>query len=330
MTTPQPPDRPEPASGPDAAESEALTASQASAPTAGPEPDPAGVAAEAGPSEATVGEAAAVQAAPDDVPATRPPAGPAPAWAWVAIVLMALLFAIGLATLAVARNTDPSTPEAVEDVQTLVAELEMLNASLATTNELMSNAISNAAQLSANAQAKLASLSAQLADVDVGVGQVRSLLGDKLSKPTRSELGNLQGQLQSRQGTLAQRTGRLEDQELARISGDVAAIDREAGIASSRDSRRTGAIEAEVATLESKQAENDEASAQIAELMAEAEQRRAQAEELRTSLQAQREHAQSLRTELRGLRRAHAAQLLQLKRALAVLQRRVDGLRPRP
>ena len=43
-----------------------------------------------------------------------------------------------------------------------------------------------------------------------------------------------------------------------------------------------------MATLESKQAENEEASAQLAELMAEAEQRRAQGEELRTSLQTQR------------------------------------------
>ena len=50
----------------------------------------------------------------------------APAWAWVAITLMALLLASGLTTLAVARNADPSTPEAVEDVQTLVVELEAL------------------------------------------------------------------------------------------------------------------------------------------------------------------------------------------------------------
>ncbi len=142
----------------------------------------------------------------------------------VVIALMALLLAIGVTRLAVVHKADPGTPEAVEDAKTLVAELEKLNRSLAMTNELMSNAIANAEQLSAKAQAKLASLSSQLADVGSGVGQVRSLLGDQLSEPTRSELGSGQERLQSLKGTLAQRSGRLAKQELGRASRDVAAI----------------------------------------------------------------------------------------------------------
>ncbi len=229
---------------------------------------------------------------------------------------MALLLAIGLGSLAVARNADPSTPEAVEDVQTLVTELEMLNASLATTNDLMSNAISNAAQLSAKGQAKLASLSVQLGDVDVGVGQVRSQLGGQLSGPTRSELGGVQEELQALQETLAERTGRLEDEEIERLIRNIAAIDREAGIASNQGLRRTGAIEADMDVLERKLAENDGDDDQLAELWA--------------SLQAERDRAQALRTELRDLKRTHAGQLLQLKRALALLQQRVDELGPKP
>ena len=129
---------------------------------------------------------------------------PAPAWAWVAITIMALLLASGLTTLAVVRNADPSTPEAVEDVQTLVVELEALNGYLATTNQLMSDAITNAEYMSANVQAELAGLSAQLGDVEAGVGHARSLLGSQLSGTTRSELGKGQEELQSLQRTLAQ------------------------------------------------------------------------------------------------------------------------------
>ncbi len=253
---------------------------------------------------------------PGVAPATPRPARRPPAWALVAIVLMALLLSIGLASLAVARNADPATPEAVEDVQTLVAELEMLNASLATTNDLMANAISNAAQLSAKAQAKLAGMSVRLADVDVGVGQVRSQLGGELSGPTRSELGDIQAQLQSLQATLAQRSGRLEDQEIERLIRNVAAIDKEAGIASNSGSRRAAVIEDDMAALERRLAENDGADDQFAELWA--------------SLQAERDRARALRTELRELRRTHAGQLVQLKRALALLQQRVDALGPKP
>ena len=92
----------------------------------------------------------AVEEAPAAVPTAQRRGARAPAWAWVVITLMALLLASGLITLAIARNANPSTPAAVEDVQTLVVELEALNGYLATTNELMSNAIASAQQLNAD------------------------------------------------------------------------------------------------------------------------------------------------------------------------------------
>jgi hypothetical protein len=161
MTPAEPPREPKPSNGSDLAEDEA------------------------GPSEASLVETAAEPPTPAEPSTEHRPAAPAPAWAWVAITLIALLLAIGLTTLAVVRNAEPSTPEAAEDMQTLVAQLETLNGYLATTNELMSNAITNAAQLSAKAQAKLADLSAQVDDIDARVGQSRSLLGSQL--PGRRE-----------------------------------------------------------------------------------------------------------------------------------------------
>ena len=169
------------------------------------EPDGAAVAAEAGPSEELVGPAVE-PATPEEAP-TTPRRPPAPAWAWVAILLMALLLVSALTTLAVARNANPSTPEAVEDVQTLVVELEVLNGHLATTNQLMSDAITNAEFMSANVQANLAGMSAQLGDVEAGVGQARSLLGSQLSEATRSELGTAQEQLQFASGLSRRRAG---------------------------------------------------------------------------------------------------------------------------
>ena len=159
-----------------------------------------------------------MQATPEEAPTDRRRA-PAPAWAWVAITIMALLLASGLTTLAVVRNADPSTPEAVEDVQTLVVELEALNGYLATTNQLMSDAITNAEYMSANVQAKLAGMSAELGDVEAGVGQARSLLGSQLSGTTRSELGKGQEELQSLQRTLAQRPGSSGSDSSQRSAG---------------------------------------------------------------------------------------------------------------
>ena len=169
-------------------ENETLAGSPTTQPDAEAEPDAVAVAAEAAPSEPAAVESAVEPATPTEVP-TRRRAGAAPAWAWVAITIMALLLASGLTTLAVVRNADPSAPEAVEDVQTLVVELEALNGYLATTNQLMSDAITNAEYMSANVQAKLAGTSAQLGDVEAGVGHARSLLGSQLSGTTLAGLG---------------------------------------------------------------------------------------------------------------------------------------------
>ncbi len=345
MTTPRSPKEAEPDAAADVADSEMPEDSPTTPPSAEAEPDAASDAAEVDPSEAPAVDAGDEQAPaveagdeqapaveagdeqvpPEEPPTTRPPAGPAPAWAWVVLGLMALLLAMGVTTLAVASNADPSTPEAVEDAKTLVAEMEKLNSSLATTNELMSNAIANAEQLSAKAQAKLADLSSQLADVDGGVGQVRSLLGDQLSKPTRSELGSDQERLQSLKGTLAERSGRLTEQELGRVSRDVAAIGNEVGVATRRGSSRASTIEGRIDELERTQRETDGSTAEIAGIRAETDGFRAQiaelraaADELRQSLQARRRRARSL-----------AGQLRELRRAQALLQRRLDSLGPR-
>ena len=244
--------------------------------------------------------------APADEPAVeealstaRPRAARAPGWAWVAMTLMVLVLGIASTTLFVARNAEPSTPAAVEDVQTLVVELEALNGYLATTNELMSNAIASAQQLSADAQAKLAGLSAQVAEADVGVGHARSLLGGQLSETERSELGQGQEQLQSLRETLAERTEGLEQQLLATISGAVAGLDDRVGVATDRVTSRTGTNEDRIAALESRQAETDESRTR---LLAEADRRRSEADLLRTAVQAHREAIQAQRDVIQAQR----------------------------
>ena len=249
-----------------------------------------------------------VEPPPGEVPTTRPRAARAPAWAWVAITLMALLLAIGLTTLAVARNANPSTPAAVDDAQTLVLELEALNGYLATTNKLLADAIANAEQMSAKAQAKLAGLSSQLDDTGARVGEARSLLGGQLSKPTRSKLDQAQQQLQSLRRTLAQRREQLQQQHANATAARVEAIEKLAP-------QRASAVTARIDALESKQAENDAFKAQ---LQAEADRLRTEADQLRATIQAQREHAQAV-----------AAQVQELRRALARLRRIVDRLSSR-
>ena len=238
-------------------ESELPAESATTQPAVEAEPDTAAVAAPTADSagaEPAV-EAAVADAMPEESPTTPQRAARAPAWAWVAITLMALLLMSGLITLAVARNANPSTPAAVEDAQTLITELETLNGYLATTNQLMANAIASAEQLSAAAQAKLAGLSAKLADAEPRVGQARALLGDQLSGTTRSELDNVQQQLQSHRLTLTQRTERLEEQLLATIGGAVAGLDDRVGGATGS---RASASEARIAALEGKQAETEQ------------------------------------------------------------------------
>ncbi len=215
---------------------------------------------------------------------------------------MTLLLAMGLGTLAVARNADPSTPEAVEDVETLVAELETLNASLATTNDLMSNAIANAAQLSENAQAQLAGLGSRLSDVDTGVGQARSLLGDRLSEEADSELGERLERLRSLQQDLAELAGQLARLQLVRISRDLAAIRDDLGDANRRGSRRARTIAAQIAGLDSRKPDADDLEAQTAALWVEIERQRGRAQKLGASLQNQRELVRMLAAQVRELR----------------------------
>ena len=243
----------------EADESETLSESPSTQPAAEAEPDAAAVAAEVRASEPPAVE----QATADEARTARPRAARAPAWAWVAITLMTLLLAIGLTTLVFARNADPSTPEAVEDAQTLVAEIEALNGYLATTNQLLAGAIESAEQLNAAAQTKLASLSAKLADAEPRVGQARALLGSQLSGTTRSELDNAQQQLQSLRGTLTERSERLAQQELETVKRDVAGLDDRVGAATGQGSGRASANEARIAALESKQAQTDESRAQL-------------------------------------------------------------------
>ena len=319
------------------AENETPEEDPAMEPSAESEPGAADATTEADPADELAVDGADEQAIPEEAPTTRPPAGPAPAWAWVAITLMALLFMVGVTTLAVARNTNPTTPEAVEDAKTLVAELEKLNTSLAKTNDLMSNAIANAEQLSAKAQSKLASLSPKLDGVGAGVGQVRSLLGDQLSKPERAELSKDQDRLQGLKETLAQRSGRLQEQSFAGVRRDVGAIGDKVGDATRTGSSRADEIEARIEALRSEvgggTALAGTVEAGINARLDALESRQATREELKAQIQGLRAKVDQLRAALdaRGQRvEVLAAALLKLQQAQALLQRRVDALGPRP
>ena len=319
------------------AENETPEEDPAMEPSAETEPDAADATAEADPADELAVDDVDEQATPEEAPTTRPPAGPAPAWAWVAIALMGLLFAVGVTTLAVARNTNPTTPEAVEDAKTLVAELEKLNTSLAKTNDLMSNAIANAEQVSAKVQSKLASLSPKLDGVGAGVGQMRSLLGDKLSKPERAELSKDQDRLQGLKETLAQQSGRLQGQSFAGVRRDVGAIGDKVGDATRTGSSRADDIEARLEALRSEvgggTALAGTVEARLNARLDALESRQATREELKGQIQGLRAKVDQLREALdaRGQRvEVLAAALLKLQQAQALLQRRVDALGPRP
>ncbi len=103
---------------------------------------------------------------PGSDPATDVAHRRAPAWVWVAIVLLGLVLGLAVVSLIGFRNADPQEPVAVKDIQVLVKELGTLNGYLASTNQLMANATANATQVSAQAQSTLAGLSDSLASVD--------------------------------------------------------------------------------------------------------------------------------------------------------------------
>jgi hypothetical protein len=149
-----------------------------------------------------------------------------------------------------ARLSGELVDAAVKDVNTLVAELTRLNGYLATTNSLMSNAISNSQQLSAKARAQLASLSTQLARVEANLGQARSLLGDQLSGKMRTKLSRSQDQVQSRAGTLAGQSAHLQQQGLLGVSRSVGAVGTRLGDTTSAGTHSASAIESQVRTLQ--------------------------------------------------------------------------------
>ncbi len=92
---------------------------------------------------------------PGSDPATDVAHRRAPAWVWVAIVLLGLVLGLAVVSLIGFRNADPQEPVAVKDIQVLVKELGTLNGYLASTNQLMANATANATQVSAQAQRRV-------------------------------------------------------------------------------------------------------------------------------------------------------------------------------
>jgi hypothetical protein len=172
------------------------------------------------------------------------PAPRAPGWAWIAIALLALAVAGGAITLAVVRSSEPSAPQAVAQVTALQSQLEAMNENLATTNGLMSNAITNGenvsesaqarlSEASANAQSKLAGLTTRLEGIGSRAGQIASLLGAQLSGRERRGLGKVQERLHSRLETLAARRGQLQAHQVSALRRRVGGISGTAGTAAS-------------------------------------------------------------------------------------------------
>ena len=77
----------------------------------------------------------------------------------------------------------------VADIQQLMKELTTLNASLATTNEILANGIQTSSEVSAKANAELEQLSANLAELQAGIGQARATMGPQLTSAVRTQLG---------------------------------------------------------------------------------------------------------------------------------------------
>ena len=103
-------------------------------------------------------------------------------------------------------------------------ELTTLNASLATTNAILADAIQSSSEISAKANAKLEQLSANLAGLQAGIGQARATMGPQLKSTVRTRLGNAQAKLQSHAEALAQNKGQLSQQALNAVQEGVGAV----------------------------------------------------------------------------------------------------------
>ena len=85
----------------------------------------------------------------------RPANHPVPTWVWVTIALLAVVLGLGLAALSFNGGGGTAKDQAaVADIQQLMKELTTLNASLATTNEILANGIQTSSEVSAKANAE--------------------------------------------------------------------------------------------------------------------------------------------------------------------------------
>ena len=153
----------------------------------------------------------------------RPANHPVPTWVWVTIALLAVVLGLGLAALSFNGGGGTAKDQAVADIQQLMKELTTLNASLATTNEILANGIQTSSEVSAKANAKLEQLSTNLAGLQASIGQARATMGPQLNSAVRTQLGNAHAKLQSRAETLAQNKGQLSQQALSAVQGSVGA-----------------------------------------------------------------------------------------------------------
>jgi FtsZ-binding cell division protein ZapB len=270
-----------------------------------------------------------------------------PGWAWIAIALLALAIAGGAITLAVVRSSEPSAPQAVAAVTALQSELEAMNENLATTNELMSNAITNGekasesvqarlSEASANAQSKLAGLSARLEGIGSRAGQIASLLGAQLSGRERGRLGKAQERLHSRLATLAARRGQLQGQQVAGLRHRVGRIGGTARTAASSTKNTVEAKAGERAkALESKAGERAKAlEAKAGErataVAAQANRRAGTLESRVSSLEQKQSEIRQLRARVqadRGVLAGVEARLRAMRSAQQRLQALVERLR---
>ena len=233
----------------------------------------------------------------------RPANHPVPTWVWVTIALLAVVLGLGLAALSFNGGGGTAKDKAVADIQQLMKELTTLNASLATTNEILANGIQTSSEVSAKANAKLEQLSTNLAGLQASIGQARATMGPQLNSAVRTQLGNAQAKLQSRAETLAQNKGQLSQQALSAVQGGV-------GAATSKVNSEIQSRTESKASLES----------QIQALRAETDRQASAQDRLDTRLGS-----------VRALREELAADRLRLRRLKLLVQRlraRLDQLGP--